>query len=150
MLKILKTIKTFLLGLITGIITAIISYLYIKNQKIIKKIVKIKKRNESENDIYLQPQNRRQEIKKENTEEQGRIRQSNRDLGERESALEGNLQCGQLEQYKNKNRDKKRNVLGNMRVAQGQIQSNLNNKLVSDNGVEQVKRNRQDTKHDTD
>lgn len=149
MLKIIKAIKTFVYGLLTGIITALMSYLYIKNQKLIKKIIKTNKGSKNENDIHLQPQNRRQDVEENGIRKQGRIRQSVGALGKGKSDMEGNLQCRQLKSSKSEDRNKKRNVLGNNRASQREIQSNTDNELLSNNELGQVKRNRQNIKHDT-
>jgi|GEM_PF-3651730 len=130
MLKnIFTKIKIFFYGLITGIITAIMGYLYIKNQKVIKKIIKIKRgKNESNSD--LQSRNQRQRFERNENKEWGYIRQSNRSLGRRKINLERGLQCGQLEQPEQdiQNRDSERELLGNNGLAQGKIQSDTINK----------------------
>lgn len=128
-----KKVKIFLYGIITGIITAIMSYLYIKNQKVIKKIIKIK-RGKNENNNNIQSQNRRQRFEREESKEWRPIRQSDRGLGRGEIVMEGSMQCGQLEQTEQKlqNRDYERELLGNNGAAQGKIQGDINNKSISD------------------
>lgn len=142
-----KKVKIFLYGLITGIITAIMSYLYIKNQKVIKKIIRIKK---NENNIYLQSSNKRQGFERKNFEEWRQIRQSNRALGERKSIMEGRLQCGQHKQYEAQSGDKERELLGDGGIAQGEIRGdNVNKHLPNKRKLEKPNRNRKDIKHNT-
>ena len=107
----LKTIKTFLRGLLTGIITTVLTILYftLRKKSFLKKIL-IYSRGKNEDNIYLQSSNRKQNIEKINIEERGQIRQPNGSLGERQSAMERGLQCGQLKQGEKQSRNKEREL----------------------------------------
>ena len=134
-MNIIKTIKTFLIGTITGIISSVILFFYIKTK--CKKLLKLQEifKHEKNKDIFssnnIKP-------KSKDITERGHIRQ--RDTNNRGSRdisgdnLEGNLQCRQLEREgqrpeqrrTTKGRNSKRKLLRDSGQTQEQIQSDIN------------------------
>lgn len=139
MKKIIRIIKTFLYGFISGVITTIISYLYLKNQHIIKKLIRINKNEKNNNKIT---QDRKHEPIQEEMSERRRIRQRNNSNERQRNAVEGCLQCGQLERTEIQDRNRKQRVLGNSGDAQSKIQSNIDNKQYSNKGMDKTNRKR--------